>query len=629
MGKTTCATATAFRLAEEYPRRKLLLVSTDPAHSVCDSIAESPIPGNLDVLELDAQQCLGVFKEKHAHLLHEIARRGTFLDDRDITGILNLSLPGLDEIMALLEISRFVSEAGYDCIVADTAPTGHTLRLLSMPHLIKDWLRALDALMAKSRYMRMLLRGSFKTDNVDDFLLSLSGSINRTKKLLRNPIGCRFVPVMLAEAMSVHETRILIENLKTLQVSVVDVLVNKIHPASACPYCANRHDSQLYELRKLFRKGGFRHHLFWSVPLFPEEIRGALSYRTLWNSVAPISPIPGKAFKPPSTRSSEEWESPKQPLPHTRLSFFIGKGGVGKTTLACATAVRLATGDSEGEGKEVMLFSLDPAHSLSSCLKLKVGPKPKRIAPRLTAVEIDTDAEFRAFKSQARTDVELFLQSALSNVDLVFDRDVLERIVDLAPPGLDEIVALTYAMELAGRDRYDHLVVDAAPTGHFIRFMELPDLITEWLKVIFGILLKYRNIFGLPSFSKRLVSISKHVKALKAELQDATRSALYVVTIPTQMAFDETHRLVTTCHDMGFSIPAVFLNLVTPPGECAMCASLRDAESEIIAKYNHVFSEKHRTIVYSGRNVLGLNALEGLGNSLYGIPQVAALPQAR
>ena len=122
VGKTTCATATALRLSALAPQRSLLLVSTDPAHSVRDSLAGYLPPGKLHVLELDAQQCLTKFRQQNSGMLREIAAAGTFLDDDDINQFLSLSLPGLDELMALFEISSWVEARQYDCIVVDTAP---------------------------------------------------------------------------------------------------------------------------------------------------------------------------------------------------------------------------------------------------------------------------------------------------------------------------------------------------------------------------------------------------------------------------------------------------------------------------------------------------------------------------
>ncbi|MEK6655559.1 MAG: ArsA family ATPase, partial [Thermodesulfobacteriota bacterium] len=156
VGKTTAAAATALDRAIRHPKRSLLLVSTDPAHSLQDSLSGTTPPSNLKVMELDAHAYLADFKQKNRQRLMEIASRGTFLDEEDINRFLELSLPGIDELMAFLEISRWVTEGTYDGIIMDTAPTGHTLRLLEMPDLIRKWLEALDALLAKRRYMKKL-----------------------------------------------------------------------------------------------------------------------------------------------------------------------------------------------------------------------------------------------------------------------------------------------------------------------------------------------------------------------------------------------------------------------------------------------------------------------------------------
>ena len=136
VGKTTCAAATALALARRRPEASFLLVSTDPAHSLADSVSGSSLPPNLTLIELDATERLETFKSAHGAKLSEIAVRGTFLDDDDISQLLDLSLPGLDELMAFLEISEWVEEDRHACVVVDTAPWGHTLRLLEMPQLI-------------------------------------------------------------------------------------------------------------------------------------------------------------------------------------------------------------------------------------------------------------------------------------------------------------------------------------------------------------------------------------------------------------------------------------------------------------------------------------------------------------
>ena len=101
VGKTTCAAAAALHYARRSPQGSFLLVSTDPAHSLADSLGDFQPPANLQILEFNAQRSLEAFKAKHRGKFAEIAARGTFLDQEDIRRLLDLSLPGLDELMAL------------------------------------------------------------------------------------------------------------------------------------------------------------------------------------------------------------------------------------------------------------------------------------------------------------------------------------------------------------------------------------------------------------------------------------------------------------------------------------------------------------------------------------------------
>ena len=194
MGKTTCATAAALRLAARAPQSSFLLVSTDPAHSLADSLADLVPPGNLRVLELDPQEYLLDFKQKHGDKLREIASRGTFLDDEEINRFLDLSLPGLDELMAFLEISAWVEKRVYDCIIVDTAPSGHTLRLLTMPQFLRKWVAMLETLLAKHRYMKWTFARSRERDELDAFLDELTTSVKRMEAVLEDPAAAVLFP---------------------------------------------------------------------------------------------------------------------------------------------------------------------------------------------------------------------------------------------------------------------------------------------------------------------------------------------------------------------------------------------------------------------------------------------------
>ncbi len=618
VGKTTCAASTALYFAGKFPDKSFALVSTDPAHSLNDSFAGSSPPFNLKVVEFDARESLNVFKAKHNPTLREIASRGTFLDEEDIGNFLDLSLPGLDELTALLEISKWVAAGDYDCLIVDTAPTGHTLRLLAMPELIQKWLRALDALLAKHRYMRMIFTGSYKPDELDHFLQELSGMVSQVQNLLQDPVRCRFIPVALAEDMVIRETISLLEILADAKIPVTEIVVNRLLRECTCPVCAEARARQMEELKELITSNSPPGRLLWSIPFYTDEVRGSFRLAAFWKDVAEISaatpPVVdrGSYKAPPRVESASPcW------LPEATFLLFSGKGGVGKTTLACATALRLA---HDLQGKEVLLFSSDPAHSLSACLGVHVGAAPKRLSDHLTAVEIDAQAEFGRLKTQYQSELEQFLKSTLQNLDLAFDQQAMERILDLSPPGLDEVMALTNVIELLIAGRYDVFVLDAAPTGHFIRLMELPELVNQWLKVFFGLFLKYRTVFKLPKVSQRFVEMSKQLKCLKTLLSDPLRSALYPVGIPTEMAFQETRDLVAACERLNINVPMLFLNFMTPPCGCSFCSTSCERERNVLEMFQAAFPEKQQVLVYRQSAPQGLGSLTELGNALYQSP---------
>ncbi len=614
VGKTTCATAAALTLALRRPESCYLLVSTDPAHSLADSLAGSVLPPNLTLVELDATECLTAFKSAHGAKLEEIAARGTFLDDDDISQFLDLSLPGLDELVAFLEISGWIEEQRYACVIVDTAPWGHTLRLLEMPELIGRWLGALDALLAKHRYMKKLYSHAYRRDELDRFLLGLAMSVERMRKILRDPGRCRFEPVTLAEPLSVAETVGLMDDLERLRIPVTELVVNRLYPDSDCPTCADTHAGQVREVKRLHhRMSGY---VIWGLPLFPDEVRGGKRLEAFWEEVAELPVVSQGSCRLSSAPPPRVDAPPPLPSPEKTLLIFAGKGGVGKTTLACATALRLT---GERPGTEILLFSTDPAHSLSACLDRPVGPEPTRLGPGLTAMEIDARAELEVLKQRYAIELERTLGSLLPNLDLTFDREVVERVLDLSPPGLDEVMALSRATELLAGGTYQLLILDAAPTGHLIRLLETPELIDQWLRVFFGLFLKYKNIFRLPGVTERLVTLSKDLKRFRSLLTDQARASLYAVTILTEMAYEETRDLLAACERMRISAPVLFLNLATAESDCPLCSALRRRESRVEEKVRDVFAATHQALVYRGGDLKGMERLGGLGQVLYRI----------
>ena len=225
VGKTTMAATTALFLAgSSRDRKKILIISTDPAHSLSDSFGiqigdrVTPVQGpgtNLFAHELDASRLLNHFKEKNHDVIGKLAERGTYFDKADIADFLDLSLPGMDEVMAIMEMARLLKENEFDTLVVDTAPTGHTVRMLDLPEKMKTWIDVMDLMQHKHRYMYRKFTGKkYIKDECDLFLEGLSADINRVRKMLGNKDTTRFVPVLIPELMSVYETKRLIASLE-------------------------------------------------------------------------------------------------------------------------------------------------------------------------------------------------------------------------------------------------------------------------------------------------------------------------------------------------------------------------------------------------------------------------------
>ena len=285
VGKTTAASATAVFLLHKSKRNEsILLFSTDPAHSLSDSL-EVKI-GNrlvevkqfrgakLFAYEMDASLALERFRAAHGEVLAEIAERGTLLDEEDINQLLNLSLPGLDEVMSLFELSEVDRAGKYTRIVVDTAPSGHTSRLLRLPEVFERIVWTLDLMGEKHRYMiEQFARRKVPLDKVELFLRDLNERIASVRKLLYDAEQTSFSLVTIPEAMSVRETQRYLELLNEQGVPVRDVIVNRVEQEhDACEYCHARVLGQkkwLKEIARVFR--GMELHY---VPLREQEVRG-------------------------------------------------------------------------------------------------------------------------------------------------------------------------------------------------------------------------------------------------------------------------------------------------------------------------------------------------------------------
>ncbi|HEU4837203.1 MAG TPA: ArsA family ATPase [Pyrinomonadaceae bacterium] len=285
VGKTTAAAATALYFLKNLKKdESILLFSTDPAHSLSDSLdvkignrlveVKQLRGARLFAYEMDASLALERFRAEHGKVLAEIAERGTLLDEEDIKELLSLSLPGMDEVMSLFELSELDREGAYAHIVVDTAPSGHTSRLLRLPEVFDRMVKALDLMGDKHRYiLAHFARRRPVADEVDVFLQDLSKRIEAVRKLLHDREQTRFTLVTIPEAMSVRETERYRELLAEQGVPVSDLIVNRVEQEhDACAYCRARVRTQrpwIKEIKKSFQDLKIRY-----VPLMAKEVRG-------------------------------------------------------------------------------------------------------------------------------------------------------------------------------------------------------------------------------------------------------------------------------------------------------------------------------------------------------------------
>ncbi len=619
VGKTTASSAAAlFLLDHASTPERILLFSTDPAHSLSDSlgveigdrIVEVARRGEsrLEAREMDASAALEQFKAKHRDVLKEIADRGTLLDETDINELLDLSLPGLDEVMALFELSDLDHSESYTRIVIDTAPSGHTSRMLRLPEVFTGWLSALDRLAEKHRYIiaQFVRDRARHEDEVEIFLRELDEKIARVRGMLYDSERAAFTLVTIPEAMSIEETARYFDLLKQEGVPVTDIIINRIEREhDDCPYCRTRTRSQKPYLKQIARQFNSLH--FGEVPLLAEEVRGFDALRRFashaWGEDEGVKGREGEGVKGKSSdrlmtiKSPRLSVTPSPPHPLTPSPFLLifgGKGGVGKTTAAAAAAIAIAERDAEAR---VLVFSTDPAHSLSDSFDERVGELKREVAGQknLDAMEIDPARWLEGLKERFRRwSDELFDSlTAGSRWEIQFDREAMRKVIELAPPGIDEIAALSVISDLLDEGRYTSIVLDTAPTGHLIRFLELPSVALSWVRTFIKLLLKYKGLVRWDGLAEELVALSKSIKRVAALLIDKDKCEFVGVAIPERMSFEETIRLTETLERLKVPLGHLLINNVVPERAaqaCEFCAARRRAQQRVIKDFRRTLA---------------------------------------
>ncbi|MDX2214488.1 MAG: ArsA family ATPase [Oculatellaceae cyanobacterium bins.114] len=571
VGKTTLSCGFARFWAQQFVNERILLISTDPAHSLGDvlqiavdgtahSLADLP---NLQVQALNAQTLLNEFKTQYGKVLELLVERGSFVQGEDLSPVWDLSFPGLDELMAVLEIQRLLRDRVADRVVVDMAPSGHTLNLFKLMDFLDNFLGALDLFQEKHRVISQTFTGRYIEDEADRFLTEMKADLTSGRSLLQDAQQTACFVVAIAEPLSLLETTRFLDALQTLQIPLGGVWVNHLLSADAdqSDTLWSRY-AQQQKLLKQFLDIAMAHPVF-GVPQQVEEPVGAIALDCLLQQMSVVS---GETLNHPTLNITVEFPAKIPPVfddfiaQGRRLVLVGGKGGVGKTTVAAAIAWGMA---NQHRDRNIRVISIDPAHSLGDALGHLLGHEPQWLLPNLSAQEINAEQVLNQFREEYLWELAEMMSGDNqedTSLSIAYGPEAWRQIVSQSLPGIDEMLSLLTIMELLEKNEQDLIVLDTAPTGHLLRFLEMPTALGDWLAWIFKLWIKYQDVVGRTEFMGRLRTLRQRVMQAQKKLKDAQHTEFIGVMQAQSAILAEATRLTETLSKMGMSQRYVVLN---------------------------------------------------------------------
>ena len=564
VGKTTSASALALCSARDGV--PTLVLSTDPAGTLADALG-APLSGDprtiadvpsLAASQLDAGAARSDFISRFGDIVAAIVDRGTYLDREDIRGLVDSTLPGIDETMAVLTLADLPERDDWTRVILDTAPTGHTLRLLGLPQTFLALIELLDAMQGKHRFMVSALLHRYRPDAADAFIDDLRRKVTRLRDLTTDSARAGVLLVTRPEPLVLSETVRYAATLAAMNMTVTAVLLNAVaavrDPETAAAVETVRRavpDATLFTARDCGTLEPGRQSLErWSSSVRhvgrEKRSRSAASRPgDTGHSRAMLAALPAAA---PALGS----------LPPVVL--VGGKGGVGKTTVSCALALAGARREHR-----TFLVSTDPAPSVADALAQPIADADVEVQGGygLVARQIDATAAFSRWRTEYESRVDSAFEALLGpGLDAAHDRAIARQLFALAPPGIDELYALIWLGDALAEGAYERIVIDPAPTGHLIRLLEMPSLALDWSHRLLRLMLKYRELAGGGELAADLVAFARRTRAVTALLKDSARAGVLVVALDEPVVRLEASRIIERVRSLGNHVPALIWNRV-------------------------------------------------------------------
>jgi len=303
--------------------------------------------------------------------------------------------------------------------------------------------------------------------------------------------------------------------------------------------------------------------------------------------------------------------------------FFAGKGGVGKTSVAAATALWFSR-----KGKKVLIISTDPAHSLSDSFEKRIGGELKKIDKNLYAVEIDPKKAMEDYKEKLMPKMEKMEFLKGLGLEDTFDYVGMT-------PGIDEMAAFDKFLQYMDSREYDIIIFDTAPTGHTLRFLSLPDVLDSWVGKMIKIRMKFAGVanlvkkvlpFGKPGEeseslgTEHLEAMKKRIESAKEILSDPKKTHYNMIMIPEAMSIYESERSLEILKDYRIPVETVIVNQLIPENSrCDFCREKRRMQQERLGDIKKRFNKFRILNLQMFRHeIKGFKSLEKTGKELYG-----------
>ncbi|PXF45733.1 ATPase GET3 [Gracilariopsis chorda] len=606
VGKTTTSCSLATALSKT--RRSVLLVSTDPAHNLSDAFSQkftgtpTRVNGfeNLDAMEVEPPQ--------EGESLPSVQNANTtdlaqMLGDPDaatrLVNEIGSSFPGIDEAMAFGTLMKSVRDMQYDVVVFDTAPTGHTMRLLGFPTLLEKGLGLFRSLVDRFGPMASSFASTLGMPGLDmaemvNKIESMKNVTQEISEVFADEKKCTFVCVCIPEFLSVFETERLVQEVGKFGITVSNIVVNQLIRSGDIADAKKAED--LYKARMAMQTNymeqivelyGEDFHIT-AMPLLAGEVRGKQALQTY----AELISVEKKAYTENMEGMNDvgEYEGSLRNViddPNVRWVFIGGKGGVGKTTTSSALGVSL-----EKKGKKVLLVSTDPAHNLSDAFgqKISSGSDPTKIDAydKLYALEVDATEAAEDFMTKLSEASEGISEgpglSSLLPIDTV--RKMMSSV-----PGIDEAVSFSQIAKLARTMEFDVIVFDTAPTGHTLRLLGFPKVADKALSKFDELRQRLTPMISMitsgdPSMQEQvrqmeeqLDSAKKGLEEVKSILNDQEKTTFVCVAIAEFLSVYETERLVQELCAMNVNVRNILVNQLMEPKQRDVVSILRKRSS--------------------------------------------------